>query len=300
MSIFIGILEQGLIYAIVALGVYISFKILDFPDMGIESTFTLGGAVTAILILNGVNPILCLLISFAIGGLAGALTGIIHIKLKVRDLLAGIIVMMMLYSVNLRIVGKSNVSIFNTKTIFNNQLVNNIFNNSTISLKYVLIVLVIIIICKILLDLYLKTKSGYLLKAVGENDKLVTGLGINSGNIKILGLIISNALGALAGSVLCQQQQFYDINMGSGIILIAITSVVIGINLFGDIKLIDVTLAVIIGSILYKVCVSLALSIGFEASDIKLITSILFLIVLILKEINYKGVMHNDRIKKYN
>lgn len=300
MSIFIGILEQGLIYAIVALGVYISFKILDFPDMGIESTFTLGGAVTSILILNGVNPILCLLISFTIGGLAGALTGIIHIRLKVRDLLAGIIVMMMLYSVNLRIVGKSNVSIFNTKTIFNNQLVNNIFNNSTISLKYVLIVLVIIIICKTLLDLYLKTKSGYLLKAVGENDKLVTGLGINSGNIKILGLIISNALGALAGSVLCQQQQFYDINMGSGIILIAITSVVIGINLFGDIKLIDVTLAVIIGSILYKVCVSLALSIGFEASDIKLITSILFLIVLILKEINYKGVMHNDRIKKYN
>lgn len=215
MSIFIGILEQGLIYAIVALGVYISFKILNFPDMGIESAFTLGGAVTAILILNKVNPIVCLLISFVIGGLAGALTGIIHIKLKVRDLLAGIIVMMMLYSVNLRIVGKSNVSIFNTKTIFNNHLVNNIFNNSTISLKYVLIVLVIIIICKILLDIYLKTKSGYLLKAVGENDKLVTGLGINSGNIKIMGLIVSDALGALAGSVLCQQQQFYDINMGS-------------------------------------------------------------------------------------
>ena len=194
MSAVIGVLEQGLIYAIVALGTYISYKILDFPDMGIEGTFTLGGAVTTILILNGVNPILCLLVAFLVGGFVGIITGVIHVKLKVRDLLAGIIVMMVLYSINLRIVGKSNVSIFNTTTIFNNKIVKSIFLGNFLAWKIVVIVLVIVLICKLLLDLYLKTKSGYLLKAVGENEKLVMGLGKNSGNIKILGLAISNAL----------------------------------------------------------------------------------------------------------
>ena len=271
----VGILEQGLIYAPMALGLYISFKVLKIIDLTIDGSFTLGAAITTVLILNGVNPILCLLISGIIGGLAGLITGIIHIKFNVRDLLAGIIMMMALYSINLRIVGSSNKPLIGNATIF---------SNSFVADNKIILIFLIVLALKIILDIYLKTKSGYLLKATGENENLVTTLGKNSGNLTILGLAISNALVALSGSILCQQQNFFDISMGAGAMIAAFATVVIGIELFKGIKFIKPTTFTILGSIVYRAAVAFALYIGFRATDLRLLTAIIFLIVLVLSE----------------
>ena len=273
MEIIISVLEQGLIYAIAALGIYITYKILDFPDLTADGSFALGAAITSVLLLKNINPLLCIIISAVFGFLAGAITGIIHIKFKVRDLLAGIITMMALYSINLRIVGKANVTLMNTNSIFD------IFNMG--SMSNIIMLLIITIIIKVIFDLYLKTKSGYLLKAVGNNPNVVISLGRNDGNIKILGLAIGNSLVAISGSLLCQQQGFFEITIGNGVMVMALASVIIGISIFKNIKYVSNTSSVIIGSIIYKACVSIALYIGFEASDVKLITAILFLVVLI-------------------
>lgn len=273
MEIIISVLEQGLIYAIAALGIYITYKILDFPDLTADASFALGAAITSVLLLKNINPLLCIIISTVFGFLAGAITGIIHIKFKVRDLLAGIITMMALYSINLRIVGKANVTLMNTNSIFDT------FNIGSIS--NIVMLLIITIIIKVIFDLYFKTKSGYLLKTVGSNPNVVISLGRNDGNIKILGLAIGNSLVAISGSLLCQQQGFFEITMGNGVMVMALASVIIGISIFKNIKYVSNTSSVIIGSIIYKACVSIALYIGFEASDVKLITAILFLVVLI-------------------
>ena len=288
MNILIGVLEQGLIYAIAALGIYITYKILDFPDLTADGGFALGAALTTVLILMGVNPILCIVIS-AIGGfLCGCVTGIIHVKFKVRDLLAGIITMMALYSINLRIVGKANVSIMKETTIFD--LIN------VGDLTVVIVMIIIVLLLKIVLDLYLKTRSGYLLKAVGNNPNVVVSLGRDDGDIKILGLALGNSLVAISGGLLCQQQGFFEITMGNGVMVMALASVIIGFSVFKNVKFISNTLKVVIGSILYKASVSFALYIGFEASDIKLITAVIFLIVLILSNGRFFDIRERRKI----
>ena len=255
MEIIISVLEQGLIYAIAALGIYITYKILDFPDLTADGSFTLGAAITSVLLLKNINPLLCIIISAICGFFAGAITGVIHVKFKVRDLLAGIITMMALYSINLRIVGKANVTLMQTNSIFD------IFNIGSIS--NIVMLLIITIIIKVIFDLYFKTKLGYLLKAVGNNPNVVISLGRNDGNIKILGLAIGNSLVAISGSLLCQQQGFFEITMGNGVMVMALASVIIGISIFKNIKYVSNTSSVIIGSIIYKACVSIALYIGF-------------------------------------
>ncbi len=282
MAVLLGILQEGLVYAIMALGVYITYRILDFPDLSVDGTFPLGAAITATLILAGVNPVLTLFVSFFIGALAGTVTGLIHVKLKVRDLLSGIIVMTALYSINLRIAGKANLPIFSKDSIFENEWINNTFSNELSNYVMVFILLVIVIIVKILLDLYLKTKSGFLLKAVGDNETLVTSLAKNKGSVKILGLAIANAFAALAGSVYCQMNGYFEISIGTGTIVIGLASVIIGMNLFRNVKFVKPTTAVIVGSILYKACVAIAISSGLTASDLKLVTSVLFLIILVI------------------
>lgn len=280
--VILGILQEGLVYAIMALGVYITYRILDFPDLSVDGTFPLGAAVTATLIIAGVNPVLTLIISFFVGALAGMITGIIHVKLKVRDLLSGIIVMTALYSINLRIAGKANLPIFSKESIFENSWLDKIVSDKFSDYITISILLIIVIVVKILLDLYLKTKSGYLLKAVGDNETLVTSLAINKGSIKILGLAIANALAALAGSVYCQMNGYFEISIGTGTIVIGLANVIIGMNLFRNNRFIKPTTAVIIGAILYKACVALAIKIGLTASDLKLVTSVLFLIILVV------------------
>ncbi|MDF2944851.1 MAG: inner-rane translocator [Herbinix sp.] len=305
-SILLGVLEEGLVYAIMALGVYITYKILDFPDLSVDGTFPLGGAVTVILIIAGVNPVLTLLISFFIGAIAGVLTGLIHVKLKVRDLLSGIIMMTALYSLNLRIAGKANVPIFTKDTIFENAFLDKIVPEYYQPYLVVVVLFAIIVIMKILLDIYLKTKSGYLLRAVGDNDTLVTSLAKDKGTVKIIGLAIANAFVALAGSVYAQKSGFFEISTGTGTIVIGLASVIIGINLFtkkpflkaGKIFKKDhyfkATTAVIVGSIIYKLCVALAISVGMAASDLKLITAVLFLIILVVSNDRKRRVKSND------
>ncbi len=282
MDMLISILEQGLIFAIIAMGVYITYKILDFPDLSVDGTYPLGAAVTAALISAGMNPLLAMLISVAAGAVAGLATGLIHVKLKVRDLLSGIITMTALYSVNLHIAGKANVPIFNTTTIFNNGLVNNLFSGFLAPYKTLIIICIVAIASKLALDWYMKTKSGYLLRAVGDNPVVVTSLANDKGRIKIIGLVIANALVALSGSVMAQQQRFFEIQMGTGTIVIGLASVIIGLNLFKRFQRVKPTSSVIVGSILYKACVALAITYGLSATDMKLATAVLFLVILVL------------------
>ena len=280
-QLIIGVFEQGFIYAIMALGVYITYKILDFPDLSVDSTFPLGAAITSVIVSSGKNPFLALLAATAAGAVAGIVTGIIHVKFKVRDLLSGIIVMTGLYTINLRIVGQNNVPLFNYDSVFDNDFINGIFPEALAPYKTVIMIFIIMIIAKVLLDLYLKTKSGYLLRAVGDNATIVTSLAKDSGFVKIVGLAISNGLVALAGSVMCQQQRFFEISMGTGTIVIGLASVIIGTNVFKG-NLIKATTAVVIGSVIYKACVAIAIEAGLPATDLKLITAVLFLIILII------------------
>ena len=302
MSIIIGVMEEGLIYAIMALGLYITYKILDFPDLSVDGTFPMGAAVTAMLILKGVHPALTLVLSFAAGLLAGCITGLIHVKLKVRDLLSGIIMMTALYSINLRIAGKANLPIFSKETIFENAFLESVVPEALDPYLVCIILFVIVLVCKILLDLFLKTRAGYLLRAVGDNEVLVTSLAKDKGMVKILGLALANGFVALAGCVYCQQKGFFEISIGTGTMVIGLANVIIGTQLLKRVGFIRSTTAVIIGSIVYKACVSIALllndlhiagldlSIPVTASDLKLITSVLFLIILVVSPSGGKKV----------
>jgi putative ABC transport system permease protein len=282
LTILIGVLEEGFIYGIMALGVYITYKILDFPDLSVDGTFPLGGAVTVVLIIAGVNPLVTMIVSFFIGAFAGMIAGLIHVKLKVRDLFAGIIMMTALYSINLRIAGKANVAIFSKQTIFENGLLEKYVPAAVGPFLVVIISFCILFIMKILLDLYLQTRSGYLLRAVGDNETIVTSLAKDKGTVKIIGLSIANGFVALAGGIYSQKNGFFEISSGTGTMTIGLASVIIGTNLFKKANKIKATTAVMIGAVIYKLCVSLAILFGMEASDLKLITSVLFLSILVI------------------
>lgn len=281
MDFIVTILEQGLIYAILALGVYITYKILDFPDLTVDGSFPLGAAVTAALITRGMNPYLTLPVSFLAGVLSGVCTGLIHVKCKVRDLLSGIIMMTALWTVNLYIAGTANVPLFSRDSIFKNDFLIGIVPESMKSYVTLIIVLILAVVCKIILDLYMNTKSGYLLRAVGDNETVVTALAKDQGNVKILGLAIANGLVSLAGCVFAQEERVFEISMGTGAIVIGLASVIIGTSIFKKISYVKTTTAVIIGSIIYKACVAVAIR-NFEPQAMKLITAVLFLIILVI------------------
>ena len=281
MDFIVTILEQGLIYAILALGVYITYKILDFPDLTVDGSFPLGAAVTAALITRGMNPYLTLPVSFLAGVLAGICTGLIHVKCKVRDLLSGIIMMTALWTVNLYIAGTANVPLFSQDSIFKNDFLTGIVPESMKSYVTLIVVLILAVVCKIILDLYMNTKSGYLLRAVGDNETVVTALAKDQGNVKILGLAIANGLVSLAGCVFAQEERVFEISMGTGAIVIGLASVIIGTSIFKKISFVKTTTAVIIGSIIYKACVAVAIR-NFEPQAMKLITAVLFLIILVI------------------
>lgn len=289
MDILIGILEQGFIYGILALGVYITYTILDFPDLSVDGTFPMGAAVAAVLILHGVNPWLTLLVAFFAGACAGLVTGLIHVKGNVRDLLSGIITMTALYSINIHIAeGKSNLAIFTGKTIFNTGIA--VMLPEVLQPYRVLIVsFVLIVICKLLLDWYLNTKSGFLLFAAGDNQQVVTALAQDHGKVKILGLVLANGLVALSGAVLCQHQRFFDVSMGPGSVVLGLAAVIMGMKLLGNLSLVKGTTAAICGAILYKACYAGAIALGMEAVDMKLITAVLFLVVLMIHTDKKKG-----------
>lgn len=272
MGVLINILEQGLLFSVVAIAVYITFKILDFPDMSVDGTFPLGAAISAALLVNGVNPWLSILAAAAGGALAGAITGLMHVKLKIDNLMAGILMMIGLYSINLRIMGKANVPLFN---------VNNVFK---LNLPAIAIIAAVLIVVKILLDLYLKTKSGFLLIAVGDNEQVVSSLGVNKDFVKVLGLLISNALAAAAGAITAQYQGFADVGMGTGTVVMGLAAVIIGTSLFERFSFIKATTLSIIGAIIYKGAIAIVLKygaiIGLTANDLKLMTAVIVVIAL--------------------
>ncbi|WP_278575182.1 ABC transporter permease [Fusobacterium ulcerans] len=268
----LGTLEQSFIFAVMVLGVYISYKILDFPDMTVDGSFPLGAAVAAASIVKGVNPVLALILAMAAGAAAGFITGMIHVKLRVTNLLAGIIVMTGLYSINLRIMGKSNIPLFSVKHLFNGNV------------SAIVVVAVILLIVKLGMDFLLKTKFGFALKALGDNESLIISLGLNEKTLKIYGLMLANSLVALSGAVLAQYQGFADVGMGTGTIITGLASIIIGDALFGKKKVIKISMMVIFGTIMYRTIIALSLKVGMNASDLKLITSALVVIIIFLKE----------------
>jgi len=278
MAILIGILEQGLIYGIMALGIYISYKILNFPDLSVDGTFPLGAAVSAALVSLGVNPWLCLVAATFAGVLAGTVTGILHVKCKIKDLLSGILVMTGLYSINYRIVGAPNKFLMTEPTIFGG-----IAETSPIyEYRYLIILFAIVLVVKVLFDLYLKTKSGFILKSVGDNEELVVTLAQSPGKIKILGLAIANGLVGLSGALYCQRAMQFDISSGTGTMVMGLAAVIIGTTLFRKLTFVKVTTGVILGMIIYKACISIAISSGLQSSDTKMVVTVLFLLTMLL------------------
>lgn len=309
-DLLISTLIQGLIYALISFGVYITYSILDFPDLGVDGTFPLGAAVTAVLLTKGVNAWLTLPLAMLVGVLAGLFTGFIHVRLKIRNLLAGIITMTALFSINLQIAGSNLAVDRGTDTIFTSPAVMALFGNLTLMGRKLVVSLLLVIVVKVLMDLYFKTKSGLLLRAVGDNAGLVTTLAKDCGNVKILGLAISNALVALAGCVVCHDLRSYSATMGTGQLVYGLAAVIIGVSIFRfyegsrlsqlfrsrkALRWLGMpagTTAVIVGSVLYKLCIQVALSMGLPANMMKLITAMLFLLVLVLSGRKGEEIIH--------
>ena len=292
MDLLVSTLTQGFIYALLAYGLHITYRILDFPDLTVDGTFPLGAAVTALMLVNGANPYVALLASLGVGALAGLITGLIHVKLGVRDLLAGIITMTALFSINLQIAGSNLAIERSVDTIFNAEPVMLLFGSLSLMHRKFIVSLIIVLLFKFILDFYLKTKSGLLLRAVGDNSTLVTTLAKDKGVVKIQGLIIANALVAICGSVVCQEQRAFSATMGTGQMVSGLAAVIIGATLFKNLGFVKGTTAALVGTVFYKACIQVAISMGLPANLLKLAMAVLFLIILILGERKKGGASH--------
>jgi len=268
-----GAVELGLLYALMALGVYITFRILDFPDLTVDGSFTTGGAIAAVMISAGYSPWLATVAALGGGLIAGAMTGLLHTKGKINGLLSGILMMIALYSINLRILGRPNVSLLNAETIF-------------ASISPIPLMIIIVLCAKLLLDIFLKTDLGLAVRATGDNPRMISSLGANTDYTKMIGISLSNGLVALSGAVVAQQGGFADISMGIGMIVIGLASVIIGEALFGSKTVFQATLAVLLGSIVYRIVVALALRVEWlKTSDLKIITAVIVIIALVFPSV---------------
>ena len=273
-----SILEQGFIYGVMAVGVYISYKILDFPDLSVDGTFPLGAALCITVSAAGIDPWLSLILAFLSGCAAGAFTGFLNVGLKIKNLLCGILTMTALYSINYRIAGSS--------TVFISMTDNTIFSSFSSMLpahinlySKLIIMFFITIVSKLLLDWYLRTKSGFLLRSVGDNESLVVTLGKNPGNIKILGL---------AGAVNCQYTRQFSVGGGTGTVVMGLAAVIIGATIFKKMRFLKITTSVIIGMIIYKTLTYAAIASGLIATDTNLVITVLFIVILIINNILFK------------
>ncbi|MBQ7757542.1 ABC transporter permease [Anaerotignum sp.] len=281
-DLIISTLTQGFIYALLSYGIYITYKILDFPDLTVDGSFPLGAAIAAVLLVKGMNPFVALLAAILVGAVAGLVTGIIHVKFGVRDLLAGIITMTALFSINLQIAG-SNLAVERAiDTIFTSGPIMTIMGNSSLMMRKFVMSLIVALIFKFILDWYLSTKSGMLLRAVGDNSTLVTTLAKDKGIVKIVGLVVANALVALSGAMVCMEQRAFSSTMGTGQMVFGLAAVIIGTTLFRKLSFAKGTTAVLVGSVFYKACIQVAISLGLPANLMKLATAVLFLVVLVL------------------
>lgn len=288
-------LEEGFMYAVLAMGVYITYSILDFPDLSVDGTMPLGAVITGVFISRGFNPWLCIAVSFILGAAAGAVTGILHVKLKIRDLLCGILTYTGLLSINLVILaagtgGASIVSFFNKPTIFKTFPATLIPERiGGFSLRILVMSFVIALIAKLVLDIFLKTKSGLLLRATGNNSQYVTMLAKDPGKTKILGLALGNGFAAVAGSVIAQAKGSADTQMGVGMVVLGLASVIIGLSIFRKCgNFMKATTMVIFGSVAYKACLSIALALGLPTNYLKLLMAVIFTAAIVLSRVSVK------------
>lgn len=309
-----GAVESGAIYAIMALGVYLSFRVLDFPDLTVDGSFVTGAAVAVVLIVNGMPPVLASIIAALAGFIAGCITGILHTKGKVNALLSGILMMIALYSINLRIMGRSNISLSDTTlfkqieaqsifqhidTFFTNLLSSTGLSGLPKTWSIFLVMIVVTLAIKLLIDYFLKTDVGLALRATGDNIKMIRSLSASTDTLIILGIGISNALVALSGGLIAQVGGFADAQMGVGMIIIGLASVIIGEALFGTKTIPRITLAVIGGAIIYRIVVTLALRVDFlETGDMKMITAVLVIAALVAPKMMSSRREKKRRIQK--
>ncbi len=278
---------EGLVFGLVAIGVYLTFRVLSFPDLSVDGTFPLGAAVAAVLIVTGVNPFLATLCAFCSGLGAGLITGLLNTRLRLPALLAGIIMMVALYSVNLRIMGGANVSLLREVTAFDK--VAGLLGLSSGSIEVsISLALVISIIVFLTLNWFLRTEIGLALRATGDNEQMVRALGSDTNKNIMLGCAISNGLVALAGAVVAQGQGFADVGMGIGMIVMGLASVIIGEALVRPRGVARLLLAVLVGAFIYRLLITIALRLGMAPGDLKLITAVLVIIVLAVPYIRKK------------
>lgn len=284
-----GAVALGLLYALMALGVYITFRILDFPDLTVDGSFATGGGIAAIMISTGYHPAIATLAAFGGGLLAGVCTGLLHTKGKVNGLLAGILMMIALHSINIRIMGRPNVSIVNMDTLISSIV-------KPVGL-FILVMGIAVLIVKLLLDAFLHTDLGLALRATGDNERMIRSFGANTDGTKILGVSLSNGLVALSGALIAQQGGFADVTMGVGMIVIGLASVIIGEAIFGARTVFMATLAVVIGAIIYRIVIAIALRVElFEASDLKLVTALIVIVALVVPYV--RRVMRQRSVAK--
>lgn len=290
MAMLISAIGQGLIWAAVGIGLYLTFRILNFPDMTVEGTFPLGAATAVVLISSGMNPYLATICAMAAGAVAGMITGLLYTKGQVPILLAGILTMTAAYSINLRILGQANRSLLQMPTVFSSNLLQKLPTNYPVIVIGILIVVIVIIG----LSAFLKTQLGQAFVATGDNATMARSMGINTDAMTILGLMLANGLIALGGALVAQNNGFADVNMGMGIIVVGLASIIIGEVLFGgELTLMERLITVAIGSILYRFVLVLVLYIGFNADDLKLVSAIILGLALMIpkfgKHLNIKG-----------
>jgi putative ABC transport system permease protein len=269
-------LEQGLAYALVALGIVISFRILAFPDLTVDGSFALGGAVVSRLIVEGVPPIYSILMAIICGFMAGCCTGMLNTRLKINSLLAGILMMTILYSVNLRIMGRSNIQLLTVNT-FLTPLENLDVNRFIPIIAFFFVVTFIV---KFLTDMFFQTQLGFAMRATGDNEQMIRTLGVNTDNMTVLGLGISNAFVAFSGALVAQDQGFSDIGMGIGMIVAGLAAIIIGETLIGKSTVARMTLAAIVGSIIYKFIIAIGLRLGLAPTDLKMATGVMVILAL--------------------
>lgn len=288
-SVLMESLVTGLIFSILAIGVLITFKILNLADLSVEGTFPLGAFVFAKVLTLGYSPFLAMALAFVMGGVFGYLTYFLYKRLKIDAILAGILTMTILYTVNLRITGTSNVTFYELDVIFS------IFS----SIPKIVILLIIVGLIKIIMDWFLKTEKGYLLLATGDNERLVKSLGENPNKFYAYGLILSNALVALAGSLMAQSTGYCDITMGQTIIVSALASIVIGDAFLKNAKFLNRTTRAIIGAVVYRVIFGIAISAGLQPSDLKAVTAIIVIIFIVYNNMAGLGISKLRKRKEW-
>lgn len=293
MSLIVSAIGQGLLWSLLGIGLYISFRILNFADMSVEGTFPMGAAVSVAAITHGVSPLLSIVLAFGAGLLAGMITGLLYTKGHIPSLLAGILVMTAAYSVNLRIMGKSNISLLGQKTIFSNSFLESLPKYFDI----VTVGFIIVVIITVLLILFLQTDFGQAFIATGDNPNMAKAMGIQTDNMTIFGLMLSNGLVSVSGALVAQSNGYSDVNMGIGIIVAAMAAIIIGEVIFGDLTLNQRLIAVTLGSIIYRLIILAVLTMGFSANDLNLTSSIVLTLFMILPTLEDKFRIRRTLVK---